>query len=372
MFNEPTADLSMPLSSVDPQQYNAQLDAKAERIATRFAEFNPPAISVFDSPPLHFRQRAEFRVWHEGDESYCVMFDPQQPKVPVRIDHYPIGSQRLVDTMQALMQAVRNCDVLRSRLFQVEFLTTLSDQALVTLIYHRRLDDEWEKRARELERTLNAKVIGRSKKQKRVLSGDCVDEILEVDGTDYCFQQVENSFTQPNAEVNRKMLGWALQQSEGLGGDLLELYCGNGNFTVVLAQHFRRVLATEISKTSVKSALHNFAANNIHNVDVVRMSSEEFTQAMDGVRPFRRLRDIPLSDYCFSTLLVDPPRAGLDAGTEQLAQRFDNILYISCNPDTLYTNLHTLCTTHSIEQFAIFDQFPYTHHIECGVRLRRR
>lgn len=362
----------MPLTAVNPDLYEEQLRAKAERIRAQFAEFNPPPISVFDSPPLHFRQRAEFRVWHEGDDSYCVMFDPQQPKVPVRIDEYVIGSRRLIDTMQALMREVRTSELLRSRLFQVEFLTTLSGEALVTLIYHRKLDDTWQTEAQRLQSLLGAGIIGRSKKQKRVLSDDYVTETLTVDGITYQWQQVENSFTQPNASVNQKMLGWARQQTRALGGDLLELYCGNGNFTVVLADHFDRVLATEISKTSVKSALHNFTANGIDNTEVVRISSEEFTQAMDGVRQFRRLQNIDLGDYRFSTLLVDPPRAGLDKGTEQLATRFDNIIYISCNPDTLYSNLLELCETHTIRQFAIFDQFPYTHHIECGVHLQRR
>jgi tRNA/tmRNA/rRNA uracil-C5-methylase (TrmA/RlmC/RlmD family) len=39
-------------------------------------------------------------------------------------------------------------------------------------------------------------------------------------------------------------------------------------------------------------------------------------------------------------LLVDPPRAGLDAPTLQICRRFDHILYISCNPNALHQNLH--------------------------------
>ncbi len=44
------------------------------------------------------------------------------------------------------------------------------------------------------------------------------------------------------------------QVSRGAGGDLLELYCGNGNFTIPLAQNFRRVVATELAKPSVDAA----------------------------------------------------------------------------------------------------------------------
>ncbi|MDR9824912.1 tRNA (uridine(54)-C5)-methyltransferase TrmA, partial [Vibrio sp. FNV 38] len=41
----------------------------------------------------------------------------------------------------------------------------------------------------------------------------------------------------------------------------------------------------------------------------------------------------------------------------------------SCNPETLCKNLETLSQTHKVERLALFDQFPYTHHMECGVLL---
>ena len=102
------------------------------------------------------------------------------------------------------------------------------------------------------------------------------------------------------------------------------------------------------------------------------MSAEEFSSALAGDRTFRRLKDVDLSSYTFSTVLVDPPRAGLDTATTQLISRFDNILYISCNPETLYQNVADLNKTHRITKIAIFDQFPYTDHIECGIMLKKR
>ena len=66
---------------------------------------------------------------------------------------------------------------------------------------------------------------------------------------------------------------------------------------------------------------------------------------------------------------MDPPRAGLDPATVELARRFDKILYISCNPMTMKNNLESLASTHRVEKFAVFDQFPWTHHLECGALL---
>ena len=75
------------------------------------------------------------------------------------------------------------------------------------------------------------------------------------------------------------------------GGDLLELYCGNGNFTLPLATRVRKVLATEISKSSVNAALANLADNGVDNVTLVRLSAEELTQAStDAARKLAKQR----------------------------------------------------------------------------------
>lgn len=87
------------------------------------------------------------------------------------------------------------------------------------------------------------------------------------------------------------MLTWACDAAQNLGKDLLELYCGNGNFTLPLSQHFNQVLATEVSKTSVNAAQWNIEANQITNLKIARLSAEEFTEAYTQNREFRRLQE---------------------------------------------------------------------------------
>jgi tRNA/tmRNA/rRNA uracil-C5-methylase (TrmA/RlmC/RlmD family) len=74
---------------------------------------------------------------------------------------------------------------------------------------------------------------------------------------------------------------------------LLELYCGNGNFSLALARNFDRVLATEIAKPSVAAAQYNIAANHIDNVQIIRMAAEEFTHAPAPARSYRCRSTIP-------------------------------------------------------------------------------
>ncbi|OTG81865.1 tRNA (uridine(54)-C5)-methyltransferase TrmA [Acinetobacter sp. ANC 4558] len=355
--------------------YQQQLDAKVERISAQFAEFNPPSLEVFPSTEQNFRMRAEFRIWHTDDDMFYAMFerdDSQQKKV-VRIDKFPIADQNINQLMPILLDKIKAVPVLATRLFEIDFLSTLKGEMLVTLIYHRKLEEDWEISARLLANQLNIKIIGRSRGQKVVLSDDYVVEELQVFDRTYAYKQIESSFTQPNAKVCQKMLEWACDVAAQSNQDLLELYCGNGNFTLPLSTKFNRVLATELAKSSVYAAQWNIEKNNIQNIQVARLSAEEFTQAYNGEREFRRLQEaeIDLSSYDFDTVFVDPPRAGIDDDTLKLLQRFKRIIYISCNPDTLYDNLQTLNLTHTITRFALFDQFPYTHHVESAVLLEK-
>ncbi|WP_052285756.1 tRNA (uridine(54)-C5)-methyltransferase TrmA [Kluyvera genomosp. 1] len=357
-------------------QYDAQLAEKVTRLQTMMAPFSAPAPEVFRSPVSHYRMRAEFRIWHEGDDLYHIMFD-QQTKSRIRVDTFPAASQLINTLMTAMLEGVRDNQVLRHKLFQIDYLTTLSNQAVVSLLYHKKLDDAWREQAEALRdalraQGLNVHLIGRATKTKIELDQDFIDERLPVAGKEMIYRQVENSFTQPNAAMNIQMLEWALDTTQNSRGDLLELYCGNGNFSLALARNFNRVLATEIAKPSVAAAQYNIAANQIDNVQIIRMAAEEFTQAMNGVREFNRLQGIDLKSYQCETIFVDPPRSGLDSETEKMVQAYPNILYISCNPETLCQNLETLTQTHNITRLALFDQFPYTHHMECGVLLTKK
>ncbi|WP_439257424.1 tRNA (uridine(54)-C5)-methyltransferase TrmA [Lonepinella sp. BR2271] len=358
------------------EQYDNLLAEKCEKLTALFAPFHAPQLEIFASPTQHFRMRAEFRVWHDGDDLYHIMFD-QESKKRYRVDSFPIASELINQMMQSLLPLLKQQDVLRNRLFQIDYLSTLSGQIIVSLLYHKNLDEYWVEQAKQLKLRLknqgfSVQIIGRASKQKICLDQDYVDEILPINGKHYVYRQVENSFTQPNAKVNCKMLEWAVDCTQNSQGDLLELYCGNGNFSVALAQNFRKVLATEIAKPSVNAAQFNIVANHIDNLQIIRMSAEEFTQAMNGVREFNRLKGIDLNAYQCNTIFVDPPRAGLDADTLKLVQHYDRILYISCNPHTLCDNLQTLSQTHRIERAALFDQFPYTEHMESGVWLVRK
>jgi tRNA (uracil-5-)-methyltransferase len=368
----------MPPGLAQPHDYEHLYAAKLELTQQQFERFGVKSVQGFRSPATHFRMRAEFKIWKENGQCSYAMYAPGEYKRPVIIDDFSIGSLTITKLMPKLLAAINADEMLSRRLFQVEFLTTTQQEAIITLIYHRPLDEDWLEKARELEHKLGVHIIGRSRKQKLVCSQDYLIERFRLNFPDkpnpleFSYQQIETGFTQPNASICQDMLNWAIEQTHALDGDLLELYCGNGNFTLPLAQNFRRVFATEISKLSTRAALFNIEQNSCDNITIARLSSEEVAEAFTQKREFRRLRDIDLASYRFSTVFVDPPRSGLDESSLELIANYDNILYISCNPETLEKNLDTLNLTHTIQCMAMFDQFPYTEHRECGVLLKAR
>lgn len=356
--------------------YQQQLERKVACLAALLAPFAAPEMEVFASDPEGYRLRAEFRIWHDEAGVHYVMVAPGErasAATIAKITHLPIAAPAINALMPRLLVALQADAALHRKLFQCEFLSTLSGDMLVSLIYHRRLDEAWQQKAQALAQELGIAVIGRSRGQKIVLSRDYVQETLTVCGRDWHYRQYEGAFTQPNGKMCEKMLAWACSQAGDDGRDLLELYAGNGNFTLPLSRHFRQVLATEISKSGVRALRENVAMNGIDNIRLARLSAEEFSEAWRGEREFQRLKQdgINLGDYDFSTIFVDPPRAGLDDATLAMMQRFSRIIYISCNPQTLAENLETLTQTHRIAACALFDQFPGTAHIESGVLLER-
>ena len=354
--------------------YEEQLDFKIQREKERFSDFTNMEFDIIKSSEKAFRNRAEFRIWWEKNENDKAVYSYAMSdfeKNILEIDSCQIVSSHIQEIMPKLIDELNSNHDLSHKLFAIEFLGSTTNDLLVTLIYHRKLEDSWNALAMELESKLNIKILGRSRKQKIILNSDSINETLNINNQNFKFAYQEGGFTQPNTNVNIKMIEWVLNNIETSTADLCELYCGGGNFTIPLSTKFNKVLATEISKTSIKSALKNCELNNIEKIKFIRMSAEEFVQGLQEVRTFERLKDINLKEYNFDTIFMDPPRSGLDDTTRSLAKDFENIIYISCNPETLHRDLHELVKTHEIVKFALFDQFAYTHHIESGIILKR-
>lgn len=397
-----------------PHTYREELATKVsamKELLRRFGGASLPPPEVFESPPEHFRMRVDFDIkWTDDGPRYAMHCGPEL----IEVEHYPMCCKLICEKMMPIvLQALRDESVLRAQLFQINFHATLHGDAMVSLSYRTpyaraerkaqmleqgatkaamgkkectKLTSEWEAAATRLSNRLSGvSVIGRTRGHKCVVGRLWVDEQLHVAGREgpLRYRQLEGFFSQSNASVCEHMLAWARavacadDSAVGVPGvprkdDLLELYCGNGNFCVALAQFFRKVFATEMVKELIDTAKFNSEANGVANIAFGRVSAEELTLAMDGSRKFARLDHVDLNSYDFQTVLVDPPRAGMGPDVCRNISRFPRIVYVSCNPETLRDDLVLLHETHDIVRVAAFDQFAYTDHLEMGVLLVRR
>ena len=117
--------------------YSQQLLEKKQYIKTLFAGLAAPEWALFESPEQHYRMRAEFRVWHEGEEMFYAMFTRGQKAGGgslIRCGQFAPACAAINDLMPRLLAAVDKVPLLKTRWYAVEFLATLSGEMLVTMI----------------------------------------------------------------------------------------------------------------------------------------------------------------------------------------------------------------------------------------------
>lgn len=222
-----------------PEQYDELLRGKVGRLEALLEDATPsadnlPPTEVFESERTHFRMRASFKIWREDEGLAYAMFNRDDARMPHEVLTYPMGSRRINELMTPLREALSSERVLKERINDLRFLTTTTGDALATVTYNKPIGAEWADAAERVADTLGMSLVGRSRKVKLVVGGgETVTECLRVPERGECiYTQTEGAFTQPNAGVCEKMLGWAYRATRdsgggGGGGDLCELYCGS-------------------------------------------------------------------------------------------------------------------------------------------------
>ena len=132
--------------------------------------------------------------------------------------------------------------------------------------------------------------------------------------------------------------------------NFIDFYCGNANHGCYLSTYFNKVLGVEIDQELCRAAQVNFENNGILNGVVINKPAEEVAKR-------RHLYDFNEGDF----MLVDPPRAGLDALTLQLVRGFRSVVYIACDARSLARDLgeRGLGMSHCVKYMAAFDHFPW-------------
>lgn len=155
-------------------------------------------------------------------------------------------------------------------------------------------------------------------------------------------------FFQSNWQLNQRLTQMLQGIVDFKDKKVLDLYCGAGNFSLVVAQEASKVVGFEENPLSVKCAKLNAENWGLINCSFYCNKAE----------------DVPLDS--FDIAIVNPPRLGLTkrAIERLIAIRPEQIVYLSCDPATFARDLAKLKVHYTIDSIRLIDFFPQTYHIE--------
>ncbi|WP_392566489.1 23S rRNA (uracil(1939)-C(5))-methyltransferase RlmD [Utexia brackfieldae] len=174
-------------------------------------------------------------------------------------------------------------------------------------------------------------------------------------------------FIQVNGLVNQKMVAKALSWLALTNDDqVLDLFCGMGNFSLPIAKTAKQVVGVEGVHTLVEKAKMNTELNN-KTQTTHPLNALFYQENLDDISP----NTLWLSQANIDKVLLDPARQGaLNVMAKLVEINSSHLVYISCNPATLARDSKILIEAgYKIDKLAVLDMFPQTKHIESMVRF---
>ena len=167
-----------------------------------------------------------------------------------------------------------------------------------------------------------------------------------------------NAFFQVNYTQAAQLFSLAKTKLNLCAEDIVvDLYCGVGALSLIIAPHVASVLGIEVAPAAVESAQHNAKLNGVTNTRFLCGKVEDiFTNHFVKQKHINNAK-----------IVIDPPRSGIEKkALAVIAQtKAPTLLYISCNPATLARDVAVLCDSgYTLTEITPVDLFPHTLHIE--------
>ncbi len=342
-------------------QPEAQIAAKQKTLLDnlqRIGNVEAEALSpVLSGDPWGYRRRGRLSVRHvEKKGRTLVGFRELNGKYVADIQHCHVLDPRIGGRIQAIAEMVSGLDA-RNSLPQIEI--AIADATIALVFRHlnalsaadtqRLVDFGIREQIAILLQPGNNDTV-------HALHPQQVDLSFRIPHYDITLDFRPLDFIQVNGAMNERMIEHALalldvQQDE----DVLDLFCGLGNFTLPIARHARSVVGVEGEHGLVERARQNAERNGIANA--------EFFVADLCVDQ----RHTEWASRRYHKLLLDPARAGADKVIEWLPNKhLKRIVYVSCHPGSLARDAGLLVHQHhfKLKSAGVMDMFPHTAHVE--------
>lgn len=318
---------------------------------------------LLDSP-WGYRRRARLGARYVSKKHRVVVgFRERAAPLVADLKRCEILAPPLDDLIEALGKILTALDI-RTSVPQVEIAVGDNATALVFRVLQAPSEADQER----------LRAFGRQHGVQIHLQPGGVDSVASLDETPPLFYRLPDfalelvfrptDFIQVNAALNRKMITQAIELLAPQPHDqVLDLYCGLGNFTLPLARRSARVVGIEGEVGLVERAQDNARRNGITNVEfhVADLANIE--------------AEVSWARSSYARVLLDPPRVGAGEEALGLIERCSarQVVYISCHPGSLARDSAILVEElgFRFEAAGVIDMFPHTSHVESIALFER-
>jgi len=339
-------------------KYEEQLKVKQQWIKDAFQRIgkceNVNVLKVIPSKNEYVYRRHVSLTIKNLKKSCVAGYVGANPKTFVEVDECPIFIQRQDPLLKDLQAFVHSFEM-EDDSAKVTILKDGNDKYILHF-HFKHLPKNSRSIMQNVSNYKNFAALTLSSPRSTLTSGKKINT-LEFEGLFFDFSSDVFMQNNPEQSINiyRKILSIA---KESAPKKILDLYCGIGISSLILAKTGFSVTGIEYNGQSIKMANLNARKNNISNVKFIEGSVEDILEK----------EEIP--DF----VIINPPREGLDPKVIDLLKLKlpEKIVYISCMPSTLARDINLLGKeNYTIDECQPYDMFPQTTHVETLVTLRK-
>ncbi len=194
----------------------------------------------------------------------------------------------------------------------------------------------------------------------KVLGEDSIVETLEKGDKKRSYNIGATSFFQVNPLSSVNLFEVVSSQIKE-NSTILDAYGGVGAIGIWVSDKASKITLVEENKEATQKAQENFKLNNIENFEILTGDAK------------KHFIDFEKEKKEFDYIILDPPRSGCEKeGLLAISKIAKNIIYVSCNPQTLRRDMLLLIKEGFKPKFVQgVDLFPYTYHIEAVVAFEK-
>mgnify|MGYP002616724566 CR=1 FL=1 len=358
--------------------YEEELRLKKQRVQDNLARIGGSAVVVEEilgaADTLRYRNKAQYPVSKDGR----VGFYRARTHEVIECEHCLLVKPEADAAAEALREYMQSCRVAgydektgRGLVRHLYIRSNAAGESLVCVLANgERLPHEEELvgRLRRAVPDCVGVVLGVNTRRGNTILGERYRTLwgadtLEDELCGLTFRLSVPSFYQVNRDQAEVLYRKAVEYAGLTGGELVvDLYCGAGTITQVMAGGAGRVIGAEIVPEAIEDARENARRNGIENVEFFCGDAAQLAAdfAGRGLRP--------------DVICVDPPRKGLSADVIEAMVRMapQRIVYVSCDPATLARDVRSLTQQgYALTHAEAVDLFPRCAHVETVCRLER-